>query len=218
MKGRMSACGGVRKVTLRKWFYWFWTTLLLGMAAGGAAGLIILAAFPEFSLLENMRPGFNALNLVFLLVGGALISIFSQMGFFAYLIMRYLMLGIFRSNRLWEWVQIFLIIVIGVDAVTLRWMTFGGVESRIYTVLLPLAVFAVSLAVSYVKVKQTNGRAFIPTLFFVFAVSILEAVPALRVSSIPSQLLMLSGLLACNAWQILLLHKLAPKKEDVPAQ
>ncbi|WP_052340010.1 KinB-signaling pathway activation protein [Gorillibacterium massiliense] len=204
-------------MTMKKLTYWFWSTLAFGLISGGVFGLLVLAGYPHFSLIEDMKPGFNLLNVSFVFVSGALIGIFSQMGFFAYQIIRYLMMSIFRRKWVWEIVQLFVTIVVAVDVVYVRLISFKDEEKPLYTVILPIAVLVVALAVCYVKVKQTNRNAFIPTLFFMFAVTILEAVPALRVSSVPSQLLMLSILLVCNGWQILLLHKLTPTRGKAPA-
>ena len=61
---------------------------------------------------------------------------------------------------------------------------------------------------------MTNRNAFIPTLFFMCAVSVLEAVPALKLDNAASSLFMLAPLLVCNAWQILILHKVLDNKKS----
>ena len=61
---------------------------------------------------------------------------------------------------------------------------------------------------------MTNRNAFIPTLFFMCAVSVLEAVPALKLDNAASSLFMLAPLFVCNAWQILILHKILDNKKS----
>ena len=61
---------------------------------------------------------------------------------------------------------------------------------------------------------MTNRNAFVPTLFFMFAVTVLEAVPALKLDIAASTIFMLAPLLVCNAWQILTLHKILDNKKS----
>jgi len=51
-------------------------------------------------------------------------------------------------------------------------------------------------------------------VFFMCAVSVLEAVPALKLDNAASSLFMLAPLLVCNAWQILILHKILDNKKS----
>jgi KinB signaling pathway activation protein len=65
-----------------------------------------------------------------------------------------------------------------------------------------------SLIVSYIKMKETNKGAFIPALFFMIVVTIVEWVPALRQNDLSWLILMLVPLFICNAYQLLTLHKI----------
>jgi KinB signaling pathway activation protein len=62
--------------------------------------------------------------------------------------------------------------------------------------------------------KQTNKGAFIPALFFMIVATIVEWVPVLRVNERSWLYLMMFALLACNAYQILILHKLNARSEQ----
>ena len=66
----------------------------------------------------------------------------------------------------------------------------------------------VGTLVAYFKTKQTNQGAFIPAIFFMTVVTIIEWVPALRPNDPNWVYLMLITLLICNTYQLLILHSL----------
>lgn len=198
-------------MTLRKWFHLFWTTLVLGVIVSTGIGLILQFSDKEFSVMGLSAVGFNLVNMI---LGGATISVLSQMGFFAYLIVRFIAVGIIRSKTVWDLLQLACVIVVIFDLVYLRKTNFDSSESLIGYFVLPAIVLVISLGVSYWKVRLTNKNAFIPTLFFMSAVTILEAVPALKLDNSASSLFMLAPLFVCNAWQILTLHKILGDKKS----
>jgi KinB signaling pathway activation protein len=75
---------------------------------------------------------------------------------------------------------------------------------------MPIIILLVSAGIAYWKVKLTNRTAFVPTLFFMSVVTILEAVPAFSLDETGSSyaIFMIVPLLVCNAWQIMQLHKI----------
>ncbi|ULL19575.1 KinB signaling pathway activation protein [Paenibacillus sp. H1-7] len=188
-------------MTLRKWFYLFWTTLLIGAVSALITGVILQANDQQFSFLGGNEIGYNILTM---LLGGATISVLSQMGFFAYLIVRFIMMGIIRKKWVWDTVQIILVIVAIIDLVILRhnpgdsWLSYS---------LLPFFMLLAGLAISAWKVKLTNRNGFIPTLFFMTVVTAVEAIPAIRLNTAASTIFMMVPLIASNAWQILILSK-----------
>ena len=198
-------------MTLRKWFDLFWTTLVLGIVVSTGVGLILQFSDKEFSVMGLSAVGFNLVNMI---LGGATISVLSQMGFFAYLIVRFIAVGIIRSKTVWDLLQLAVVIVVLFDLVYLRKTNFNTSESLLGYFILPTCVLVISLAVSYWKVKMTNRNAFIPTLLFMTAVTVLEAVPALKLDNSASSLFMLAPLFVCNAWQILTLHKILDNKKS----
>lgn len=198
-------------MTLRKWFHLFWTTLVLGIVVSTGVGLILQFSDKEFSVMGLSAVGFNLVNMI---LGGATISVLSQMGFFAYLIVRFIAVGIIRSKTVWDLLQLAVVIVVLFDLVYLRKTNFNTSESLLGYFIMPTCVLVISLAVSYWKVKMTNKNAFIPTLFFMTAVTVLEAVPALKLDNSASSLFMLAPLFVCNAWQILTLHKILDNKKS----
>jgi KinB signaling pathway activation protein len=189
-------------VTLRKWFYLFWTTLVIGAIAALVIGLILQANDQQFGILGGMEIGFNVLTM---LLGGAMISVLSQMGFFAYLIIRYIAIGIVKSKWVWDTLQLVLVVVAVIDMIYLRHT--DDTESWLSYSVLPVVMLILALLTAWLKVKITNVNGFIPTLFFMMAVSAIEAVPALRLNSAASTLFMMIPLLASNAWQILILSR-----------
>ncbi|MED4869618.1 KinB-signaling pathway activation protein, partial [Geobacillus stearothermophilus] len=131
----------------------------------------------------------------------------SQAGFFAYLTVHRFGLGMFRS--LWNAVQLVLIIFVLFDLVYFRYMVFADKgDSIIPYVLTALFILAVGLAVAYIKSAQTNKGAFVPALFFMVVVTVIEWFPVLRINDRDWLYLMLIPLLVCNAYQLLILHKL----------
>ncbi|KRE93807.1 KinB signaling pathway activation protein [Paenibacillus sp. Soil766] len=198
-------------MTLRKWFHLFWTTLVLGSASSIIMGLILQFSDKEFSVMGISGVGFNVFNM---LLCGALISVFSQMGFFAYLIVRFIAVGFVRSKRIFELIQIAVIIFVLFELIFLRITNSKTSETMISYFILPIVLIIISLAVSYWKAKLTNQNAFVPTLFFMFAVTVLEAVPALKLDIAASTIFMLAPLLVSNAWQILTLHKILDNKKS----
>ncbi|WJH36447.1 KinB-signaling pathway activation protein [Paenibacillus sp. CC-CFT747] len=133
------------------------------------------------------------------------------------MIIRFIAMGILRSRVRWDLLQLAVVIVVMIDTVYLRYSTFASNESWVGYALLPVLILLFALAISWWKVKLTNGGAFLSTLFFMFVATILEAVPALNLDSPPSYIFMLVPLLVCNAWQILILQKVLDNKKEPEA-
>jgi KinB signaling pathway activation protein len=146
---------------------------------------------------------------------GFLFSVISQMGFFAYLTIHRFGLGIFKSASLWNGVQVVLILFVLFDLVYLRYESFAASgESILSYIGLAATLLIVSLIVAWYKAKQTNREAFIPALFFMIVVTVIEWVPVLRVNEKSWLLLMMFSLLACNAYQLLILQKLNAQSQQ----
>ncbi|UQZ85016.1 hypothetical protein SK3146_04284 [Paenibacillus konkukensis] len=187
---------------MRKWFYLFWTTLLIGAFSALVTGITLQSNDQQFSFLGGSAIGYNVL---IMLLGGATISVLSQMGFFAYLIIRFIAMGIIRSKWIWDMLQVILVAVAMFDLVYLRQSDESG--TWFSYMLLPFLMLVLAILVSLWKVKLTNKNGFIPTLFFMTVVTAIEAVPALRLDTAASTVFMMVPLLASNTWQILILSK-----------
>lgn len=194
-------------MTLKKWSYLFFTTFFIG----GIGGLITGVAIGS----TTFKNGFGdfAIGVSENILAGLMFSIIAQMGFFAYLMINYMVKTIIRSPLVWNVIQVLLILVTLVDLVYLRYTFFGKGESILPYILLPLVVLLIAIGVAYLKMRATNRTAIVPTIFFMFVVTTIEWIPALRVDKIRSVVFMLVPLLLCNAWQIMQLHKLVGKEK-----
>lgn len=186
----------------------FFSTLLLGGFTTGFVGFIV--RWDEFEPYFSKFQVLDIIMSLFWLVGvGLIFSLLSQMGFFAYLTVHRFGLGIFKTVKLWNSVQIVLILFVLFDLIYLRYSTFAKAGDSIFPyVALAIFVLLCGLVIAYLKAKQTNKEAFIPALFFMVVVTTIEWVPVLRVNEKSWVLLMLIPLLVCNAYQLLILHKL----------
>ncbi len=198
-------------VTIRKWIYLFFSTLIVGGAAALVTGFAI--GFKEYAGLVASGQILQILSVIVWLIGlGLMFSVLSQMGFFAYLTVHRFGLGLFRSVSLWNAVQLVLIAFVLFDLIYLRYTAFAEEGASAGPYLIPAFVLlAYGLIIAYVKMKQTNRGAFVPALFFMTVVTIIEWFPALRQNDLEWIYLMLLPLLASNTWQLLLLHRLNAK-------
>jgi KinB signaling pathway activation protein len=205
----------VRILKIKKWLFLFITTLLIG-------GVSILLTATVMGW-EGIAGGKDTAKEIFaagiwLFIVGLMFSVISQMGFFAYLMLHRFGLGIFKTHRLWNRIQIVLILFAFFDLVYLRYIAFGitGQTWSDYLVL-PVVLFIISLVAAYLKAKMTNARAFYPALFFVYVVTIIEVVPALTQNDPNWIILMLIPIVVCNIWQVLVLHRLTATGDEKSA-
>ncbi|MBA4538712.1 KinB-signaling pathway activation protein [Bacillus aquiflavi] len=198
-------------MTSRNWVKLFISTLIVGGLTTGIVGFTV--RWGEFEHLFTDLDILGILSTLIWLIGvGFIFSIISQMGFFAYLTVHRFGIGIFRTVSLWNSIQLFLIAFVLFDLVYFRFQAFADKgESLSQYIWKAIFILAVGLIVAFIKAKQTNKAAFIPALFFMVVVTILEWVPVLRVNEESWLYLMLFPLMACNAYQLLILHKLNEK-------
>ncbi|PEB09678.1 KinB-signaling pathway activation protein [Bacillus thuringiensis] len=195
----------------RKWVRLFLTTLFLGGISTVIIGFVL-----EWDRYNEFLQNFDVKEILavsFWLMGvGFIFSVISQMGFFAYLTIHRFGLGMFRSSSLWNAVQLFFIAFVLFDFVYLRSVLIANGEISLgNNILVAGILFVLGAIVAYVKSKETNKKAFVPALFFMVVVTILEWVPALRINDTDWLYLMVIPLLLCNAYQLLVLHRLIGK-------
>ncbi len=198
-------------MTLRKWFYLFLTTLGIGGAGGLLAGFLLLTA--DQHNLPAMTGYDWWINLRDFFLSGLLFSIVSQAGFFAYMMLNFIVRGVIRTPT-WNLIQL---VLIGISIVYLEMVTYSESSSFVHYIILPLAIFLFSWLVAYFKIKMTNGQALIPTIFFMVAATTFEAAPSLQGGSVEKILVGVIPLLLCNAWQILQLTKLVGSESNQAA-
>jgi KinB signaling pathway activation protein len=201
-------------VTSRIWVRLFMTTLLIGAITTAIVGFII--NWNEYVHYFTDLRIINILSALFwFILWGFLYSVISQMGYFAYLTVHRFGLGIFKSVSLWNGVQLVLVLFVLFDLVYLRYETFANSgDSLLPYIGLAVLLFIPALVTAWFKAKQTNREAFIPALFFMIVVTVIEWFPVLRVNEHSWVYLMLFPLLACNAYQLLILHKLNLKSQQ----
>ncbi|MEK3733355.1 MULTISPECIES: KinB-signaling pathway activation protein [Paenibacillus] len=189
-------------MSLRKWSKLFFKTLLVGAIGAVIAGLILQL----FNGGIQFKSTVDILIYPSILLGyGALVSVYSQMGFFAYLTLNYMGTGIFR-RRTWQYIQVVLATLALFELVFFR--TFVGGQSSLQSdLILGIAILLVAIVVAYFKVKSTNASAWIPTIFFMVAVTIVEIIGVLGIGVQNATIFIIIPLLVCNAYQILTLHK-----------
>jgi len=193
-------------MTSRKWVRLFLTTLLVGAISTIITG--ILYGYKEyFNYLQDSHFSKLLIEVSFLFILGLVFSAVSQMGFFAYLTIHRFGLGFFKSSQLWNTVQIVLILFSLFDLAYLRFVKFGEGKSFLGYLIFPLVLIVCSLVVAYIKSKETNKGAFIPALFFMIVVTIVEWFPALRQDDLSWLILMLVPLFVCNTYQLITLHR-----------
>jgi KinB signaling pathway activation protein len=198
----------VCSVTSRNWVKLFLMTLVIGGLTSSIVGYIVRwnefqPYFTEFKIKDILS------TLVWLIGMGFLFSLVSQLGFFAYLTVHRFGLGIFKSVSLWNGVQVVFILFGIFDLIDWRYEKFAGSGDSILPFIVPAVIMlAVGLVVAWVKMKQTNKEAFIPALFVMTVVTLVEWVPAIKVNDNSWFYLMMFGLMACNSYQTLILHKL----------
>ncbi|MGW5955574.1 KinB signaling pathway activation protein KbaA [Bacillus mycoides] len=196
----------------RKWVRLFFTTLFLGGISTVFIGFVL--EWDKYVKFFQNFDGKEILAISFWLMGvGFIFSVISQMGFFAYLTIHRFGLGMFRSSSLWNTVQLFFIAFVLFDFVYLRSVLIANGEVSLgNNILVAGMLFVFGAIVAYIKSKETNKKAFVPALFFMVVVTILEWVPALRINDTDWLYLMVIPLLLCNSYQLLVLHRLIGQK------
>ncbi|RIX47940.1 KinB signaling pathway activation protein [Paenibacillus nanensis] len=191
--------------------------MAVGMLVCVVIGSIMLLTDQEFGFLGFEATGFNALMMG---ISGLMIGAFSQMGFFAYLTLNYIALSVFRKKYLWNTLQgyttLFAVFMLG-------YVLFEDRTNDWFFWVLPLITLIASLGVSWLKVKQTNKSAFVPTMFLMFVITFIEAWPALQgETNIAAIVFMMFPLFICNAYQNMMMHRLLKKETtdsaSVPAK
>ncbi|MBD2844686.1 KinB-signaling pathway activation protein [Paenibacillus sp. IB182496] len=198
-------------MNLRKWFFLFWTTLAVGAVTTAVSGLIMQITDSEFGFLGIEATGFNALMMALV---GTMIGAFSHMGFFAYLTLNYIALSILRKKYLWNTLQAYTTLFVLLGLGYILYENREQVGGWLFYVL-PVVLFALSWAVSVIKVKRTNQSALVPTLFLMVVATVIEGWPALsgEESNANAVIFMFIPLFVCNAYQILQLHRILKQPE-----
>ncbi|MFB9329485.1 KinB-signaling pathway activation protein [Paenibacillus aurantiacus] len=193
-------------MTLRKMWFLLWSTTLIGAGITVVVGSIMQMFDHEFGFMDMKSTGFNILNMA---LAGLLFGVFSQLGFFAYLTINYLALGMLRKKYLWNTLQAYCtLFAVGGLGYKLHGTSEMHQNNWFFWVL-PLALLIASIFVSYLKSKRTNNSAFMPTMFLLFVGTTLEAWPSMGEESNPLTIVfMIAPLFVCNSYLIMQLHRI----------
>lgn len=189
----------------------FLKTLLIG----GVTGLIIsfFVKADTYAAVLNPFDLMEVFGLIVFFIGlGLVFAVVSQTGFFAYLFINQFGLSIFRTY--WSKVQILLIVFVLFDLVYFPYKATDGKVSILIYIAMSAALFVYGWFIARIKVQKTNKRAFVPALFLMVVMTAVEWVPGLQTKGFDYVWLMIIPLLACNTYQLLVLHTLTRKEPN----
>jgi KinB signaling pathway activation protein len=195
-------------LNLRKWMKLFGMTLLIGAIVTVIGSICIQLFNPDFRNVE--ASGWLTYILMMALIGMTF-GAFSHMGFFAYLMLNYIARSIFKRPYSWVAIQGFLALVVLVE---IAYWTYDTNFPRYTYWAIPLAIAIASILVAWRKVNQTSSGAWIPTVFFLVAITVIESVPVFRTEDISSLLYQMIPIFICNGYQILQLHRILGKAPE----
>ncbi|PSL29598.1 KinB signaling pathway activation protein [Planomicrobium soli] len=204
-------------MTIRNWIKFSINAILIGGLITGILGLFIRWNDVFAEAFRSGQWGEFLAGFVWMVVVGATMSLIAQMGFFAYLTIHQFGMNMFRTLRLWNWVQLLIIAVVIFDLIAFRFAPNAETSSQVwlYATLL-FVLIATAVVTAYFKAKWTNKTAFVSALFFMIVVTTLEWLPSLMVEAgnIDSWVtLLLFPFLSVNAYQILVLPKYNAKSD-----
>jgi KinB signaling pathway activation protein len=192
-------------LNLRKWMRLFGMTILIGAIVTVIGSVCIQLSNPDFRNVE--ASGWLSYILMMALIGMTF-GAFSHMGFFAYLMLNYIARSIFKRPYSWVAIQGFITLFVLVEIA--YWTYDTNFPSYTYWAI-PLGLIVASILVGWRKVSQTKSGAWIPTVFFLVAITVMESIPVFRTANISSLLYQLVPLFVCNAYQIMQLHRILGK-------
>ncbi|MGA8943658.1 MAG: KinB-signaling pathway activation protein [Thermoactinomyces sp.] len=190
-------------MTLKKLIYWFVTTLVIGCLSATIMGIF----FEQLARQEIFGSTRDQILL------GLTLGAVAELGFFAFLVFNWLAKGLLRNKIVYDRVILFLLFALLGNLLYLNSVKFDGKSFWLH-LMIPAVIVLSAVIVAGLKRKWTNSGATIPTLFYMIAATIIEAIPSLnpKEGEIPLWIIMHSVLvlLICNAWQILQLHRWVP--------
>jgi len=193
-------------------------TMLIGGVVTAVAGLFIRWDFLQPYLVAGEFGEFLA-ALVWMVLLGFTMSVIAQAGFFAYLTLHQVGVGIFKTLTLWNWVQMLLIVVVLFDLIIFRFAPDAdSARDWVFYIGLLLVLVGAAIATAIKKVKMTGKKhVLISAIFFMIVITSLEWIIALmgRQDNINVYVaLLLFPLLAVNAYQLLMLPKYNEKSDQ----
>lgn len=157
--------------------------------------------------------------LAWMVLLGFTMSVIAQAGFFAYLTLHQVGVGVFKTLTLWNWVQMLLIIVVLFDLIIFRFAPDAeSAGDWLFYIGLLIVLVGAAIVTAIKKVKMTGKKhVLISSVFFMIVITSLEWIIALmgRQDNINIYVaLLLFPLLAVNAYQLLMLPKYNEKSDQ----
>ncbi|MBB6451500.1 KinB signaling pathway activation protein [Geomicrobium halophilum] len=194
----------------RKVVFLFFSTMLVAAVGGTIVGVTLNYEAYVGDGFANFFFG-----LIWMLGACAAISATAQMGFFAYLTLNRLALSLFKTKKLWNRVQIFLVAFVFFDLFYFRYLAYASEGDSLAGYLItPTLLLIYAAIVAYFKQRETHSGAFIPALFFMYVITTIEWIPALIIPEVDGTSwvwIYLAPLLVANTWQLMALHRLQRK-------
>jgi KinB signaling pathway activation protein len=108
-------------MTLKKLFFWFWSTLAMGTILGVVLGegMNRIIGKPLFGPLMKD------------ILSASTFAAVSQLGFFSYLVFNWLSHGLVRNRFLYQVIQVFLIFIVIGNLVYLNVSKFAGISLQL---------------------------------------------------------------------------------------
>ncbi|MFF5996271.1 KinB-signaling pathway activation protein [Lysinibacillus sp. KU-BSD001] len=205
-------------MTIRNWFKFFVVAMLIGGGVTAVASLFIRWNFFQPYLVAGEFGEFIAAFTWMILLGFTM-SVIAQAGFFAYLTLHQIGVGVFKTLTLWNWVQLLLIVIVLVDLVIFRFAPDAkSVGDWLFYIGLLVFLVGAAVATAMKKVNMTGKKhVLISAMFFMIVITSLEWIIALmgRQDNINMYVaLLLFPLVAVNAYQLLMLPKYNEKSEQ----
>ena len=204
-------------MTIKNWIKFFTKSLCIGGIVTAVASLFIRWEFFEQYII-NLQIGEFLAAFVWMILLGFTMSVIAQAGFFAYLTLHQIGIGVFKTLTLWNWVQLLLIILVVIDLIIFRFAPFAENGSDwIFYIGLLLFLGGAAGYTAKKKVELTGKKhILISSIFFMVVVTSLEWIIALmgRDENINTYVaLLLFPLVAVNAFQLLRLPEYTKASE-----
>lgn len=203
--------GGRLLVTIKNWFKFFMMCLIIGGSTTAVASLFIRWNF-YWPFLSNGEIGEFLAAFIWMIILGFTMSVIAQAGYFAYLTLHQVGVGVFKTLTLWNWVQLVLILIVIVDMVIFLFApNANSVGDWIFYACMLVILIGAAIWTGMKKVNMTGKKhILISAVFFMIVVTSLEWIIALmgQDEDIKTYVaLLLFPLISVNAFQLLMLPK-----------
>ena len=192
-------------------------SLLIGGIVTAVASLFVRWDF-YWPYVSNFEVDEFLAAFVWMILLGFTMSVIAQAGFFAYLTLHQVGIGMFKTLTLWNWVQLLLIVIVVVDLIIFRFAPdANSAKDWVFYTGLLLFLGGAAVLTAKKKVEMTGKKhILISSIFFMVVVTSLEWIIALmgRDENINTYVaLLLFPLVAVNAFQLLMLPKYTQQSE-----